>query len=365
MDVLRIEHLRLPQFRRRAISERIWREWCFGRALVRQFRWRVLAIVLILLGGGLLFQWLEPEKKLSLTAATFYTWSLVFGEAPEEFPRSRVLQAMFFVVPILGLTVILEGIVDLALTVRDRRRHERGWCTMMASSLSDHIVLVGLGRLGYRTFLLLRRLGEKVVVIERNEKTEFLDELRREGSPLLIGDARREFMLQDANIAKARSIVLATNDDLANLEIALDARKLAPNIRVVLRMFDQNMADKIHDSLNIDNAMSQSAMSAPSFATAAIDPATVNSFVVGDQLVVMQRWPVQAGGPLDSKTIGEFCEAHGLGIVEHRSPGVAPRLFPSSATRLQPGDEIVAQGSFEVLRRLKNAVQSERRLDEY
>ena len=297
----------------------------------------MLVIIFVLLGGGLLFQQFEPTKKLSLPAATFYTWSLVFGQAPEDFPPSRILQAMFFVVPILGLTVILEGIVDLALTLRDRRRHERGWCTMMASSLTNHIVLVGFGRLGYRTFLLLRRLGEKVVVVERDEKSEFLDELRREGSPLLIGDARREYMLEAANIGKARSIVLATNDDLANLEIALDARQMAPSIRVVLRMFDQNMADKIHDNLNIENAMSQSAMSAPGFATAAIDPATVNSFVVGDHLVVMQRWRVREEGRLSGKTIGELCEAHGIGVVEHRPQGGAAQLFPSQATRLQPG----------------------------
>ena len=88
-------------------------------------------------------------------------------------------------------------------------------------------------------------------------------------------------------------IILATDDDLANLEVALDARRINPGIRVVLRMFDQNMADKIRDGFNIYTAMSQSAISAPAFATAALDRAIVNSFMVNDALIVMQRWIVR------------------------------------------------------------------------
>ena len=53
---------------------------------------------------------------------------------------------MFFLIPILGLTVIIEGIIDFALMMRDRRRYERSWCIMLASSFKDHVVLVGFGR---------------------------------------------------------------------------------------------------------------------------------------------------------------------------------------------------------------------------
>ena len=90
----------------------------------------------------------------------------------------------------------------------------------MADSMSNHIVLAGLGRLGFRTFSMLRRIGENVVVIEHDEHAQFLEEVRRDGSPLFIGDARRESYLEEAGIQKAKSIVIATNDDLANLEIA-------------------------------------------------------------------------------------------------------------------------------------------------
>jgi Trk K+ transport system NAD-binding subunit len=256
---------------------------------------------------------------------------------------------LFFVVPILGLTVIIEGIVDFSLLLRDRRRCERSWCKIMAQSLSDHVVLIGLGRLGYRVFHLLRRLGEHVVVIERDGDNEFLEDVRRDGAPLFIGDARREALLSDANVQKCKSVVLATNDDLANLEIALDARRIAPTVRIVLRMFDQNMADKIRDGFNIHLAMSQSAISAPAFATAAIESAIVNSMVVGDQLVVMQRWHVRPGGPMCGKTVAEVLQELGCGVVERRPVGAPGRLFPPADTRLVDGDELIVQGPFDKL----------------
>ncbi|MCP4250357.1 MAG: hypothetical protein GY778_25215 [bacterium] len=350
----RTVQLQNSPLRRGRSDSRLWREWCFVRVAFRHFRWRLLVMLAILIGGGLLFQHLEPEQNHSLPEATYYTWSLVFGEPPEAFPKSRVLQVLFFVVPVLGLTVIIEGIVDLALMVGDRRRNERSWCRMMVTSFKDHIILVGIGRLGYRTYRMLRDLGADVVVIERNPENQFLENVRRDDCPLFIGDARRQTLLRDANLAEAKSIILSTNDDLANLEIALDARKIRPGIRVVMRMFDQNMADKIRDGFNIHIAMSQSAISAPAFATAAIEPSIVSSLVLGDRVVVMQRWQVRDSGPLCNKTVGEVLGDHGFGIVERRRPSGEPELFPPADTRLQPGDALLVQGPFDELTALKH-----------
>jgi Trk K+ transport system NAD-binding subunit len=224
---------------------------------------------------------------------------------------------------------------------------------MMTESLSGHVVLVGLGKLGYLTYRLLKELGEDVVVIEQEASNQFLEVVRRDGSPLFVGDARREALLQDAGVTRAKSVILATDDDLANLEAALDARRIAPKVRVVLRMFDQNMADKIRDGFEIHLAMSQSAISAPAFATAAIDSSIINSFVVNDQLVVMKRWVVREGGPLDGKTVSDILCRYGFGVVDHRPTQGKVRLFPPPNTRLSPGDQLVVQGPFEALTALK------------
>ncbi len=358
MPVPRIEDL-APAPRHHGAGSRFWAEWCFLRVCLRHFRLRFLLMAAILLCGGLLFVTFEPEKNHSMARATYYTFSLIFGEPPEAFPTSRILQAVFFIVPILGLTVIIEGIVDFALMLRDRRRFEKSWCIMLAKSFKDHIVLVGLGRLGFKTFLILRRLGKAVIVIERDPNNQFLEEVRRDGSPLFIGDARREALLEDANIRCATSIILATDDDMANLEAALDAVRLNHGVRVVMRMFDQNIADKIREGFDLQLAMSQAAISAPTFATCAIAPATMNSVIVGDQLVAMQRWLVRGGDQLCGKTIADVMRDHRINVMQHHRPApqaaAATIVCPPPDLVLQAGDGLILQGTIQTLESLREA----------
>lgn len=354
LTTFRLDALKLPTSLWCRWRWRTWREWCFFRVLCRQFALRGLLMAAGLSSGASLFLWLEPEKMHTFPRALFFTWSLVFAQPPEDFPSHPLLQALFFLMPIFGLTVIIEGILEFSQTLRVRRGNEKSWHMTMAQAMRDHVILIGLGRLGYRTFLILRRLGHRVVVVEKNKDSHFLADVRADGSPLLIGDARHDPVLAEANVANARGIVLATNDDLANLEIALDARRISPGIRVVLRMFDQDMADKVRDGFNIQIAMSQSSISAPAFALAAVEPAVVNSFVVNDELIVIQRWNVQTDGPLVSLTCEQILRQHGCAVVEYRRLGGTPLLFPDPQTRLECGDEVLLQGRYETLLRLRS-----------
>ncbi len=351
-------HIQTEHGRTRFVGSRWWREWCFFRTALAHFRVRLLLMVLIVATGALIFRIYHAPERLSLWEAVYYSWSLVFGEPPERFPESWAIRPLFFLMPVLGLTIIIEGIVDFSLMLRDRRRYERSWCRTMATSMHDHVVLVGLGRLGYRVFKLLRKLGEAVVVFERDANNQFLEDVRRDGSPLFIGDARREALLEEANIRKAKSIILATDDDLANLEIALDARHLVPELPVVMRMFDQNIADKVGDAFDIHLAMSQSAISAPSFTMAAVDRSIEYSFAIDDRLVVMQRWQVCNGGPMCGRKVGDLMTEHGIGVVRRKSKD-GSRLFPGPETVLEPGDELLVEGEYTALTALARRLRQE------
>lgn len=348
MPGLRLDSLRLPRTANSRLHSRLWREWCFWRVMLRRFAPRFALIGTVLLVGALLFLKFD-EKPQSFFSALFCTWSLIFGQPPEDFPNATPLRLLYFIVPVIGLTFILEALVEFALLLRDRRRYDESWCQAMAAALSNHIVLVGMGRLGYRTFDLLRRLGESVVVIERDENNQFLSDVRRAGFPLLIHDARRETVLLEAGIERARSIIVSTDDDLANLEIALDARRFNPRIRVVLRLFDQNMADKIRDGFNIRLAMSQAAISAPAFALAAVDATIVNTFVIENELVAAQWWHATADGPLVGQTIAQIMVEFNVSVLERKPRIGAGQLFPASAALVDADDRLLVQGVFERL----------------
>lgn len=354
MLATRIEQLKLPPLPRHRAHTRWWREWCFARVLLRSFGLRILLVLLVLAGGTLAFYMLHDPVKGDFWRSLYFTWLLIFGQPPDSFPRDSILlRVIFFFAPLVGLLIVIETIVEFALTVRDRRRSERSWCVTMAQSMSDHIVLVGMGRLGYRTYRLLRRLNQAVVVIERQADDQFLDVVRADGSPLLIADARRDTVLTDANVANARSIICATNDDLTNLEVALDARRMNPKIRVVLRMFDQTMADKVREGFNIRTAMSQAALSAPTFAMAAMDPSIANTFAIDDELLIMQRWVIRRESPLHGRTVADLLNDYQFCTVRQQRSDGSVRLFPAASAKFEAGDELVVQGAFAALVELR------------
>jgi voltage-gated potassium channel Kch len=68
--------------------------------------------------------------------------------------------------------------------------------------------------------------------------------------------------LRDAGLERAKAILSVTSDDLSNLEVGLKARMLHPGLRVVLRIFDQDLARSLNEQLDIHFAFSTSAITA-------------------------------------------------------------------------------------------------------
>ena len=155
----------------------------------------------------------------------------------------------------------------------------------MASTYSNHIIVCGAGKIGYRVILELLNYEQDVVAIELNENGRFVEKIRNLGVPLLIADARRSETILKAGVQKADAIIPATDNELANLDIALDAREINPNIKVVLRMFDGELARRVEKGFGIHTAYSGSALAAPIFATAALRLNIKHSFYVGETLL--------------------------------------------------------------------------------
>jgi voltage-gated potassium channel Kch len=109
-----------------------------------------------------------------------------------------------------------------------------------------------------------------VVALEKNEHARFLGDAKATGTPVLLRDMTEDQALLDAGVIHARAIIIATNDDMANLEVALDARRMNPKIRVLMRLFDQRIADKFKEAALIDEAFSAAALAAPIVADMAL-----------------------------------------------------------------------------------------------
>lgn len=335
---------------------RYWRAlWRDTWVLVRQFRFSLLAFVTLLATGTLALHqfYVYPETGLRLTwaEALHATFMLIFAETLLPFPRQSALQVLFFVVPPLGLGVVADGVLRFGINLFNRRERKEAWQVAVASTYHDHVVVCGLGRVGYRVVDVLLRLGEEVVGIELNGENPFLETVQQWRVPVLLGDARQREMLEKTRVRSASAIVVCTENDLTNLAIALEAREMNPDIKVVLRMFDAQLAEKVRCGFGIHTAFSTSALAAPLFAAAATRAQIDHSFYVGETLMNVAHLTVRAESELAGYTIGGLERELDLSVILYRSSQVVD-MHPSPQVLLRPGDYITVFASLDVLSRL-------------
>lgn len=209
--------------------------------------------------------WLDATYFVIVTVATvgYGDISLLHSSAASKLVGiALILSSTCFIWMIFSLTVdrIIRQRVQLAL---GRKRY----------SLRDHVILCGLGRLGYFIAEGLLDAGEKVVIVQLNEDSTTIGYLRSRGAHVYIGDARLPRVLQDVGVMRAKALYSVVNNDYANLEIGLNARSFAPDLRLILRIFDESMAHRLKAHLDIHLTLSMTAIADEQFLNAAATPA--------------------------------------------------------------------------------------------
>lgn len=342
----------MPFYDLRRNLKAVWRD---ARLLVRQFRISLLAFVTLLSIGTLSLRlyYIHPDtgQPIGWAQALHTSFMLIFAEINLPFPEMIWLQIIFFVLPPVGLAVVAEGVLRFGIALFNIRERKEAWQMAIASTYQDHIIICGLGRIGYRVVKALLRLEEDVIGIEYNVNSPFLDEIQQMNVPVLLGDARQEDILEQAQIQRASAIVICTEDDLTNLAIALDARMLNPEIKVVMRMFDAQLADKVQSGFGIHTAFSTSALSAPVFAAAATRAQIDHSFYVDDMLMNVARTTIQPNSAIVGRTIGQIEEMLNISIILCQGPNTLD-LHPTPDVVLHTNDHIIVFASLESLAQL-------------
>ena len=171
-----------------------------------------------------------------------------------------------------------------------------------------HIVVCGLGNVGYRLIDELTAMGERVVAIDKAADGPFIETVRRKGVPAFVGDATVPEVLRQARADSAKAVIAATSSELANLEIALLVREKNPRQRVIVRLSDPQFAEAVRDAADITNAVSAPALAAPAFA-AAVYGDRVQTLVTaaGKTLVVVDLVVHDAADHLNGRSLRALC----------------------------------------------------------
>lgn len=178
------------------------------------------------------------------------------------------------------------------------------------------VLVCGLGHVGFRVVELLHALGTPLVVVTREARGEWLAWAESKGIRVVSGDARDERLLVEAGLARASALVVVTDQDVANIEIALDATRLRPGLPIVLRIFDERLARQLESGFEIRHAAAVSSLAAPAFAAAALGSRVLASFVAGDEAFVVAERLVLEGDPFAGSAVAPAEERTGLFLVD-------------------------------------------------
>ncbi|MEV0535976.1 NAD-binding protein [Kitasatospora sp. NPDC050463] len=245
----------------------------------------------------------------SPTRAAWLTTLDVLGiadPADEAGPGRKVLQILTSVSGMLLMPLLIALALEALgafRTVSALRRPPRG--------LSGHIVLVGLGRVGSRVLERLWELEVPVVCVEAEPTALGIARARSYGVPVVLGDATQEGVLEAAKVHRASALMTLTSDDGTNLEAALYGRECNPELRVVLRLFDDDFAGDIYQALRdsypraATRSRSVSFLAAPSFASAMMGRQVIGALAVGRQVVLVAAVQVSGNPYLSGRTVAE------------------------------------------------------------
>jgi CPA2 family monovalent cation:H+ antiporter-2 len=120
-------------------------------------------------------------------------------------------------------------------TVIKRRRREEPVLTINIErdELHDHVVVVGLGRMGRVIAGVLKRLELPFVAIELDH--HILERCRDEGLAVIFGDASHPVVLEAAGLEQARLLVVTTPAPEVTRAIVAHACRQRPELHVVAR----------------------------------------------------------------------------------------------------------------------------------
>ncbi|MBT1182706.1 potassium transporter TrkA [Streptomyces sp. CJ_13] len=189
--------------------------------------------------------------------------------ATEESTARQVLQLIAGFVGLAVLPLVVAAAMNATLAFRTASANH-----IPDAGLHDHIILVGLGKIGTRALAQLCTTDHKVVVIERDPQARGVALARELGVHLLLEDAAAPGVLDLARIGTSKSLLVLTHDDGENLDIVMAARESNPRVRAVMRLYGDDFAATVSRTMRagypdaLTRSRSVSALAAPSFAAA-------------------------------------------------------------------------------------------------
>lgn len=197
------------------------------------------------------------------------------------------------------------------------------------------IIVYGLDSIGHRIYSLLKQQQASVIGVNAEPIPDEDD--------IIIGELQSIQTLRKAQIETAQTIVVTNDDDALNLDILLQVRMLNPRIRIINRLFNQSLGDRLDRTLPEHSSMSVSELSAPIFAFAAM-----GQVAIGHLQLFQQVWPIyeeyiHADHPWRGRLIRELWDDRSRMFIHYLTSDAEISLVEAMSLdmKLDEGDRLI------------------------
>jgi Trk K+ transport system NAD-binding subunit len=300
----------------------------------------------------------EDGSRMTLLDATYFTVETIgtIGYGDFSFAaQAPWLRAYAIGLMLLGVVLATLWFALLTQLILSGRIERSVWRRRIAT-MRGHVIVVGLGSIGFRVLLSLLAVSERVVVLERDGSNRYLRRARELGVAVVIGDATDPETLAEVNLRRAAAVAVLTSDDLVNIETGLAVRDQLgaswPQVPVVLRVFDHELRDTVETGFGFRHVRSTDALAAPWFVGAALGLTVLGTFYVDHTPFMVGQLTVPLGGGLDGLAMGELsARTRVVAIRRAGEDGTGRHLEhpPRKGTRFGAGDDAFLVGPYEEL----------------
>jgi voltage-gated potassium channel len=311
----------------------------------------VFSIPLVIGTLGYTLLGLAPFSALYQTIITVATIGYAEIDGPYGTSK-RLFTIALILIGIVAVAYAFGLVLDLIVENRITRHLSERRMSRAIDSMSDHLVVCGLGRVGRTIAEEFRRSHRPTVVIDRNPERIATTDL-----PHVLGDATEDAVLRAAGLERARTAVVALDSDEANLYVTLSARVMNPALFIVSRARDEAAGAKLL-KVGADRVVNPQLIGGDRMAAMALQP-NVAEFV---DVVMRERnleyrleeLAVQARSALDGASLREahIRDRTGALVLALRHPDGSFTTNPSPELTMKAGDIVIAIGTQDQLARL-------------
>ncbi|MFC8388260.1 NAD-binding protein [Streptomyces sp. NPDC057238] len=296
----------------------------FASLFSRRLRWSLAGLVAAVIALAVALTVVTQDNPLHATYVTLLDLFAINEPAHHETTGRQVLQLLSMLVGLLLLPVLLAAVLEALGTFRTAsalRKPPRG--------LGGHVVLLGLGKIGTRVLTRLRELHIPVVCVEADPEARGMAVARRLRVPVVLGDVTQEGVLEAAKIHRADALLALTSADTTNLEAVLYARSVRPDLRAVLRLYDDDFAKAVYRTLRtahpsaLTRSRSVSHLAAPAFAGAMMGRQILGAIPVERRVLLFAAVVVGGHAQLEGRTVGEAFRAGAWRVLALDTAGSA------------------------------------------